>query len=62
MALLEGARLAERLDDDGAAKYYRQQAKALEAAITRHWDKEKGYLVVTLDREGMVVVCGEPEP
>jgi glucoamylase len=37
-ALLDGAALARKLSDDGAATYYEQQAKALEAKIDEHWD------------------------
>ncbi len=49
-ALVEGAALADRLGDSGAASFYRAQAQALEAEISRHWDASKGMIVVTLDR------------
>ena len=51
-ALLDGARLAERLDDNGAARFYREQAALIEAELAKHWDAGRGYLVVTLDYEG----------
>jgi len=37
-ALLDGAALGRRLGDAGAAAYYEEQAKALEAKIDEHWD------------------------
>ena len=37
-ALIDGAALGRRLGDDGAADYYEQQAKAIEAKINEHWD------------------------
>jgi glucoamylase len=49
-ALIQGARLAERLDDGGAAHWYRAQASALEREILRHWNERKGYILTTLDR------------
>jgi glucoamylase len=49
-ALLEGADLAERLGDGGAAVFYRAQARALESEIARHWDAARGYVLATLDR------------
>ena len=51
-ALLEGARLATRLKDGGAADWYNAQAAALEKELGRHWDGRKGVLVPTLDRDG----------
>lgn len=50
--LVEGAKLAKRLKDPGAADWYNQQAAALEKEIRNHWDQGKGYLVATLDRDG----------
>lgn len=37
-ALLDGAAVARQLQDTGAADWYEQQAKALEAKINEHWD------------------------
>jgi glucoamylase len=48
-ALLEGAALAERLGDSGAAGFYRAQAQALEGEIANHWDSRLGLIKVTLD-------------
>ncbi len=50
-ALLDGARLAERLKDGGAAAWYRLQARALEAELTRHWSADRGFILETLDRD-----------
>jgi glucoamylase len=50
-ALVEGAKLADRLNDGGAATQYRKQAKDLETELARHWDDARGYLVATLDRD-----------
>lgn len=51
-ALIDGANLALRLGDDGAASWYLKQAKALEPEILRHWNPKLGVLVPTLDRDG----------
>lgn len=51
-ALVEGADLADRLDDSGAATFYRKQASLLLAELDRHWDSAKGHLVPTVDRDG----------
>jgi glucoamylase len=48
-ALLDGAGLAERLGDPGAANWYRQQARLLEGEITRHWDSKHEQIRATLD-------------
>ena len=53
-ALIEGAALADRLGDSGAASWYRSQAQALEGAIASHWDAAKGMIVVTRDYVGGV--------
>lgn len=37
-ALKDGADLARRLNDNGAAEYYETQVKALEGKIDEHWD------------------------
>jgi glucoamylase len=37
-ALKDGAALASKLGDTGAAKYYEEQATALEALIEQFWD------------------------
>ena len=49
-ALLEGAILARRLDDQGAAEWYHSQAKQVELAIQSFWNEEKGYLTATINR------------
>jgi glucoamylase len=51
-ALLQGAALAEELNDGGAAAWYRLQASLLEGEIAKHWDADRGYLLVTLNRDG----------
>lgn len=51
-ALLDGAHLAAALNDRFAARFYREQAKALEKRIEAHWSEELGLLVPSLDRDG----------
>jgi glucoamylase len=51
-ALLEGARLAARLRDKGAADWYSSQASALEKAVAEHWSPRDGILLATLGRDG----------
>ncbi|MBI3557677.1 MAG: glycoside hydrolase family 15 protein [Deltaproteobacteria bacterium] len=51
-SLLDGARLAERLGDGGAARFYLEQAALIEAELAKHWDGGRGYVVATLDYEG----------
>ncbi|HEV2971402.1 MAG TPA: glycoside hydrolase family 15 protein [Pirellulales bacterium] len=51
-ALIEGAALARRLNDGGAADWYSAQASALEPALRGHWDQVNGIIRVTLDRDG----------
>jgi glucoamylase len=46
-ALVLGARLARRLKDPAAAKWYQSQAKALEQNINTHWDDWRGYILAT---------------
>ncbi len=48
-ALLEGAKLANRLGDPGAGTYYQQKATALQAEIDKHKDLTRGCLIPTLD-------------
>ena len=51
-ALLEGADLADRFGDTGAASWYRIQASHLEPEIEAHWDSSVNYLRVTRNRVG----------
>lgn len=51
-ALLEGAMLAERLHDAGAAKWYRSQAKQIEFELQNFWDEKNGYITATINRTG----------
>ncbi len=51
-ALLDGARLADRLGDGGAANWYRQEASVLEAQINTHWDNSRKVILTTLGRDG----------
>lgn len=53
-ALLEGAAFARKLNDPGAAAWYEQQARALETALSFHWDESQGYFKATLNRVGGV--------
>jgi glucoamylase len=50
-ALRDGAALAQRLNDSGAADWYRAQADVLEPALRGHWDEGQGIIRVTLDRD-----------
>jgi glucoamylase len=51
-SLDQGALLADRLGDHGAAEWYRQQANKLAIAIQNHWDSSQKILRVTLSRDG----------
>lgn len=51
-ALVEGAKLAERLGDARAADWYQRQARLLEEKIENHWDKDRQILQATLNRDG----------
>jgi glucoamylase len=51
-SLLDGAELADLLGDSSAAAWYRTQAQALEAAILKHWDPERGYFLETVAWSG----------
>ncbi|KZN28509.1 hypothetical protein N480_10475 [Pseudoalteromonas luteoviolacea S2607] len=51
-ALREGADLAVKLNDKGAADYYNAQAANIEQAMADFWDEDKGYYVSTLNRVG----------
>jgi glucoamylase len=53
-ALLDGSRLAQQLNDDGASRWYLQQADAVGGELTKFWDKDRGYIVDTLDRDAGV--------
>lgn len=48
-ALIEGAELALRLGDKGAADFYLQQSEFLANEIMNHWDSKKGYFKATLN-------------
>lgn len=50
-ALIEGARLATLLKDNGAAQWYLQQAKEIEIKLQAFWDESRGYLTATIDRQ-----------
>ncbi|AUX42353.1 glucoamylase [Sorangium cellulosum] len=50
-ALVEGAALAARLDDPGAAGFYLEQARSLDNELRRHWDPERELLVSILDQQ-----------
>lgn len=50
-ALLDGADFAEFYSDSEAAAFYRDQAKALEQEISKHWDSQAGYVRITRDSD-----------
>lgn len=47
-ALLQGANLARRLGDGGAAQYYEEEAKKIEAVVENFWSEDKGYIQSTI--------------
>jgi glucoamylase len=49
-ALKEGALLASRLGDAGAARWYNLQAKEIEFELLNFWDSEKKYITATINR------------
>ncbi len=49
-ALLEGAELAEMMNDGGAAAHYRREAKLIGDDLNRFWDAPKGYFQITRNR------------
>ncbi len=49
-ALIQGAKLARYLNDEGAANWYQKQAKAIEDELQNFWDPLKGYFVETPNR------------
>tara|TARA_B100001248_G_scaffold262731_2_gene261842 strand:- start:11888 stop:13120 length:1233 start_codon:yes stop_codon:yes gene_type:complete len=51
-ALVLGAHLARKLNDEGAARWYLEQAKIINEKLDAHYSKEKGYILTTLDRVG----------
>ncbi|PIP94898.1 MAG: hypothetical protein COW00_14365 [Bdellovibrio sp. CG12_big_fil_rev_8_21_14_0_65_39_13] len=51
-ALLEGAELARKLGDNGAASWYELQARALETALQFHWSESEAMFKSTLNRVG----------
>ncbi|KAJ1915371.1 hypothetical protein H4219_004356 [Mycoemilia scoparia] len=51
-ALIEGAKLARRVGDTGAANYYQEQADEITRTLSQFWDNSAGYLKVTIDRTG----------
>lgn len=53
-ALIEGAKLADRMGDGGAALWYREQAKQISVEIEKHWSSQKNIIETTLHRDGGV--------
>jgi glucoamylase len=51
-AMLEEARLADRLGDTGAARFYRQQASDLTTALREHWNPQRQQIIATLQIDG----------
>ncbi|MEZ4872710.1 MAG: glycoside hydrolase family 15 protein [Bdellovibrionales bacterium] len=49
-ALLEGADIAERLNDTGAAQFYRAQARGLDQSLKNHLETGRPYIVENLRR------------
>lgn len=51
-SLVEGADLARKLGDSGAADWYQMQANLISNEIQWHWNKNAGIFVATLNRVG----------
>lgn len=51
-ALLDGAVLAEKLNDHGAAVWYQSQAKLIEKQLALFWDKNKLLIKPTINQTG----------
>lgn len=48
-ALVDGAELATKLGDTGAATFYVEQSRLMEPRLREYWDPRKGYIVATRD-------------
>lgn len=51
-ALLEGAELALTLGDQGAAKWYQDQAQKITSELEKYWEPKKQQIVVTRNNSG----------
>lgn len=51
-ALRTGAKLAQQLGDEGAARYYLEVAKDIHAALEQHWSDSTGLIGATLNFKG----------
>lgn len=49
VAMKEGSALALEMNDPAAAKFYGDQASALELELAKHWDASKGYYLSAID-------------
>jgi glucoamylase len=47
-SLIEGAKLARKLGDTGAAAFYEQEAQNLGIELAKHWDEKVGAFIPTL--------------
>ena len=61
-ALLEGAFLAERLNDPQAARWYRSAAEGLSRELERHWDSRAEMIRASLDVTGVGHRVQETKP
>lgn len=57
-ALTDGAELAGRMGDHGAARWYRAQAGDMRTFLLSFWNEEKGHLIETLDSDRSGLDCG----
>jgi glucoamylase len=57
-ALIEGAALATRLGDTGAATWYTTQAGLIKTQLSSFWSSSKGYLISTLNTGRDGLDCG----
>lgn len=51
-ALIQGYQLASALHDDGAAKWYINQAKEIEYELNNFWDDKRQYFITTINQSG----------
>lgn len=57
-SLREGSKLARVFGDDGAADWYTEQARYIEALLSKFWNAKKGHLVETLWSKRSGLDCG----
>ena len=51
-SLIEGAKLARKMGDLGAAAFYDQEAQSLAVELAKHWSEQTGAFIPTIERTG----------